>query len=895
MRRRPASTRRRSRRTIRCATSRCSAQRVTAERLETEVVRPGIRRWNEARVRKAVGADGVWRNVRHFLRQVVTDTTVNLATSETASRAPDATTTLLRPPLSFFLNRDIAVRHARPRARRCPTPRPSRSRAGSIASACARYDVHRSDGAIRVDGDAHFAFLTPEPAFEDTHLVDAMLQAGLLTDAFRRLPVDDRLLQSGVLRRAARACFAMCPTSCVGANAGERLRDAVRRRRCDAAVAADATAPATADSPEREFLANWRHADLRRPPSARRIADYFHALAARHERRRRGRRLVPARRVPSPALSRPAARGVRADDAAHQHSRRRAAAAHERAGRVETSSDLTHCHDPQRRHSVTRFDPPGFLDDLTDAAEGPVERRRSRAGSTGRAPATRQGTTARAVSSSMPLTTSAGGRRAGRGDLVECVSAPGQGELAERYAALAPRGRRPQRAGRVLRMERHARSGDAARSPASTFTCEGPEYWEALAAAESRQGRRALSGVRLAGGDAGGSVRRTAATIRYNRFNNSTSNGAMHLIQGANTLTAEIELGAAATIRRAQAGAEITDAQELIRCSRYGEPERNSDPFIGEQVNALARQQADITLNNPVGLYLHEFNPVGWTTPDGEDARRFWSFVRGRDDHFVRAVFEVPPGRGYVVGDITIDGRPIEFGAQIADFITIKLEGLATRIGAEHGRAVPRHAGATPVRGGAAGGCSAACQSCRAEWRRRSCTAGRRAARWRAAAVELPRSGADRAAAGGAAPGARGRRRRGAAAAPPALLPYPKLAGVDCSSRARSPGKIMAYASPDSTFAVTKRLLDSAQQSIVIGIYDFNADYMKERSKQRHAARRHGVADARHELRRRSGPVRGARRRSAPTASRRRPARPAIRSPISATRTRRSSSSTARS
>ena len=41
----------------------------------------------------------------------------------------------------------------------------------------------------------------------------------------------------------------------------------------------------------------------------------------------------------------------------------------------------------------------------------------------------------------------------------------------------------------------------------------------------------------------------------YNRFNNSTSNGAMHLIQAANTLYAEIELGAAATIRRAWTGA----------------------------------------------------------------------------------------------------------------------------------------------------------------------------------------------------------------------------------------------------------------------------------------------------------------------------------------------------
>jgi hypothetical protein len=40
-------------------------------------------------------------------------------------------------------------------------------------------------------------------------------------------------------------------------------------------------------------------------------------------------------------------------------------------------------------------------------------------------------------------------------------------------------------------------------------------------------------------------------------------------------------------------------------------------------------------------------------------------------------------------------------------------------------------------------------------------------------------------------------------------------------------GDLIAYASPDSTYAVTRRLLDSAKKEIVIGIYDFTADYMK--------------------------------------------------------------------
>lgn len=39
---------------------------------------------------------------------------------------------------------------------------------------------------------------------------------------------------------------------------------------------------------------------------------------------------------------------------------------------------------------------------------------------------------------------------------------------------------------------------------------------------------------------------------------------------------------------------------------------------------------------------------------------------------------------------------------------------------------------------------------------------------------------------------------------------------------------IIAYASPDSSFAVTKRLFDAARKSILIGIYDFSADHIKQ-------------------------------------------------------------------
>lgn len=40
--------------------------------------------------------------------------------------------------------------------------------------------------------------------------------------------------------------------------------------------------------------------------------------------------------------------------------------------------------------------------------------------------------------------------------------------------------------------------------------------------------------------------------------------------------------------------------------------------------------------------------------------------------------------------------------------------------------------------------------------------------------------------------------------------------------------QVLAYCSPDSTYAVTKRLFDAAKKEIVIGIYDFSASHMKE-------------------------------------------------------------------
>lgn len=228
-----------------------------------------------------------------------------------------------------------------------------------------------------------------------------------------------------------------------------------------------------------------------------------------------------------------------------------------------------------------------------------------------------------------------------------------------------------------------------------TFTCEGPEYWEALAHGYPI----GYNGPKTAG--ATGDKQKLLELYRkyispevelddlfengqYNSLNKwNTTHGAMHLNQGNNTLSAEINIAAFATILRQKNGRLLTDADELIRCARFGAPGRASDPTIGAIVNSLARDGHSITLANPVGLYIDTLDTSGWTKPDGVTPvdPGYWRILRGSTGRILRAVYEVPSEEGFTVSDILIGGEPIEFGGQIADHIRVKLTGIACRKG----------------------------------------------------------------------------------------------------------------------------------------------------------------------------------------------------------------------
>ena len=167
----------------------------------------------------------------------------------------------------------------------------------------------------------------------------------------------------------------------------------------------------------------------------------------------------------------------------------------------------------------------------------------------------------------------------------------------------------------------------------------------------------------------------------YNKWN--TTHGVVHLCSPPNTLQAQIELGADATVvRRDGRGRILTEPEPLICCADLVVPDRNSDPTIGSTVNALARLGAYVTLQNPVGHYMDHIDLAGWEAPDGGSVSDCVRIVRGVPGMIVRLEIEVPPERDFTVSDLTIGGVNIEYGGQIAECITMKFTGVAARPGA---------------------------------------------------------------------------------------------------------------------------------------------------------------------------------------------------------------------
>ncbi|MGB5976478.1 MAG: hypothetical protein WBG62_03640, partial [Cyclobacteriaceae bacterium] len=222
------------------------------------------------------------------------------------------------------------------------------------------------------------------------------------------------------------------------------------------------------------------------------------------------------------------------------------------------------------------------------------------------------------------------------------------------------------------------------------FTCENPEYWSFIFENDSSlivEKYREVTGENVVLDDLIFSKdiyypdysinRYVNQKGKYNPHNkwNSTHN-IVHLSHPANSLSAEVFLAADATIlRKDDEGKLITNDQDLICCAGFGGINRSSDPTIGSKINTLVRKGFSISINDPVGLYIHSLDSGAFEFPQGIYAEDCWKIIRGRDSMILRAEFSLPEGSGHSMEDIKVGGAPLKYGGQIAEYINVVIYG----------------------------------------------------------------------------------------------------------------------------------------------------------------------------------------------------------------------------
>lgn len=213
------------------------------------------------------------------------------------------------------------------------------------------------------------------------------------------------------------------------------------------------------------------------------------------------------------------------------------------------------------------------------------------------------------------------------------------------------------------------------------FATETPEYWEHLWVADRARVvalYRALVSPAVVEADLLITTPPAAWTPvitdgtgqfydRHNRWN--TADGIVHFIQVINTLDAALGL-AQGSVNSAPA----RDGYEMPPVAQT-----SVDPRVRYDVGTLSRKGLSVTVREPVGLYITGWDDTGWTKPDGSPVDNYWRIVRGSPGTVLRLEYEVPAAAGFVVGDIRIGGRPVEFGGQLAEHVTCMIGGVAGR------------------------------------------------------------------------------------------------------------------------------------------------------------------------------------------------------------------------
>ena len=201
------------------------------------------------------------------------------------------------------------------------------------------------------------------------------------------------------------------------------------------------------------------------------------------------------------------------------------------------------------------------------------------------------------------------------------------------------------------------------------FTCEGPEYWDFLSRKLPKQDFVNLYKIANPAANAQALFDANDNYDPKNEFN--TSKGIMHLIHGANTLGAEIDIVAQSTMHRNKP--QVVNCRRCHDVNGIGDGNRKSDPTIASNVNQLALDGRAITIADPVGLYISKLDTAGWVTPDGSDPQALFKITRGNPG--VRARFEVPANK-FKISQIKIGGEAIKFAGQVAEHIFIQVTAI---------------------------------------------------------------------------------------------------------------------------------------------------------------------------------------------------------------------------
>ncbi len=197
-----------------------------------------------------------------------------------------------------------------------------------------------------------------------------------------------------------------------------------------------------------------------------------------------------------------------------------------------------------------------------------------------------------------------------------------------------------------------------------TFTTETPEYWSLLAKHDPDRVLdlyRRLVGPQVQRADLfpGG---------RYDPKNRWTAkDGIVHYVMPINSMGDLLGVS-----QEAEPTGRALDGYDALPYKRT----TGADARINEDIWTLTRAGHAVATDDTPGLYVLGWDDSGWTAPDGSPVGDFWRVVRGRRGRAVRVVYEVPASEGYLVGDIRIGGRRVEFGGQLAEHVTVSAHGL---------------------------------------------------------------------------------------------------------------------------------------------------------------------------------------------------------------------------